>query len=261
MSENKWAFVRQLWKEVSPNAKWDFIKWTITALVTGGAVLIAAAYGLYQKARHLSVDWYVIVGLFVTSLLIFVAAIATLLYLVRKGREKEANGKPKAESQDDQLCRELKEIARDDATNISHRVRKIGQKIHFHFSPGSDPHIDVLIELLNTSIFGVATFGEVDGHTTYAGEQLPGNPQVSHETDLHGPMFLNLKHGDSGTIRIRQFISTERAERIWADRLRSIAIDMSFVGVVFKVLPLSGMRLETFKVFGPRFTMDDVVRN
>jgi hypothetical protein len=183
-----------------------------------------------------------------------------MAWILPKFAGKNRGQQPPQPEQEDQLSKELKEIARDDATNISHRVRRIGQKIHFHFSPGSDPHIDVLIELLNASIFEIVAFGEIDGHTTYAGEQLPGNPQVSHETDLHGPMFLSLKHGESGTMRIRQFISAERAERMWADRLRNISIDMSFVGVVFKMLPLSGMRLEKFMIFGPRFTMDDVVR-
>ena len=82
----------------------------------------------------------------------------------------------------------------------------------------------------------------------------------SKMVDFLDQMFLKLKHGESGTMRIRQFLSTERADRMWADKLRNIAVDMSFVAVVFKMLPLSGMRLEKFPVFGPRFTMDDVVR-
>ena len=162
-------------------------------------------------------------------------------------------------SQDDPLCKELKAIAESDARKITERVRHNTKRIDFDYSLASDSHLDVIIELLNMSVFEITTSGRIDGHTRYGGQQLYGNPEAHNEPDLPGPTFVRMEHGEYGTIRIRQFLSPQVAEQMWINKGRGIAIDMSFVGVAFRT-HLDGMPDRDFRIFGPRFTMDDVVR-
>src|SRR5439155_15628471 len=98
---------------------------------------------------------------------------------------------------------------------IAQRVPQIERRIEFHFSLGSDPHIDVLIKVLNASVFELVMSGKIDGQTRYGGKPLAANPQVSHDTNLPGPTFLRLEHGESGTMKICQFVSTDMADQMW----------------------------------------------
>ena len=66
-------FVRREFKDVKTDFKYDVYKYI--ALGAGGAML-ALIYALYQKLRHISVDWFVFAGLFVFSFLIFSLAIS-----------------------------------------------------------------------------------------------------------------------------------------------------------------------------------------
>jgi hypothetical protein len=152
----------------------------------------------------------------------------------------------------------LLEIAKEDAEKIRERVRPIQQHIEFYFQPGSDPHIDVVKELLNVSVWTVVTYGEIQGQTMYAGRQLAIAPQVFDKTGPPGVTCLTLKHADSGGLIIRQFVSMDMADRMWADRLRNIAVDMSLVGVKFKILLPDTVR--DFVFYGPRFTIDEARR-
>ncbi len=143
-------------------------------------------------------------------------------------------------SQDDPLCKELKAIAESDARKITERVRHSTKRIDFDYSLASDSHLDVIIELLNMSVFEITSSGRIDGHTRYGGQQLYGNPEAHNEPDLPGPTFVRMEHGEYGTIRIRQFLSPQVAEQMWINKGRGIAIDMSFVGVAFRT-HLDGM--------------------
>jgi hypothetical protein len=220
--------------------------------------MITALVALLQKLRHVSLDWFIIGGLFVLSF----GVLALLLHLAKKislvPKVEDCAVSPIPESQDEE-CKALRAIAEEDAEKIRDRVRQIGQRVEFHFTPGSDPYIEIFTELLNASVFDVVTFGKVEGHTMYGGQQLSSPPQVFDKTGPPGPALVNLKHGESGTVRIRQFISTDVADRMWADRSRNIAVDMSLVRITFRML-LANRPLREFQFYGPRTTIDESKR-
>ena len=60
MSEKEGFFRR-----IRPHVEFEAIKWFVLG---GGATMTVALYALYQKARHLGVDWYVFGGMFLVSL-------------------------------------------------------------------------------------------------------------------------------------------------------------------------------------------------
>jgi hypothetical protein len=64
-------FLAKQWADIKGNVKWDLIK-------LAGASVITLSYIVLQKVRHMQLDWWVIGGLFVVSLLAF-------LYLGRHG--------------------------------------------------------------------------------------------------------------------------------------------------------------------------------
>jgi hypothetical protein len=179
--------------------------------------MITALVALLQKLRHVSLDWFLIGGLFLLSF----GVLSLLLHLAKKislvPKVEDSAVPPIPEPQDEE-CKALRAIAEEDAEKIRDRVRQIGQRVEFHFTPGSDPYIEIFTELLNASVFDVVTVGKVEGHTMYGGQQLSSPPQVFDKTGPPGPTLLNLKHGEWGTVRIRQFISTDVADRMWADR-------------------------------------------
>jgi hypothetical protein len=76
--ENSW---RVLGKELRPHAIWEVIKWVVIA---AGSAMIPIIVALWQKARHVPLDWIVLGGLFVVSFAIFAAGIGVLLYIGRK---------------------------------------------------------------------------------------------------------------------------------------------------------------------------------
>jgi len=75
MSSWSESWVGRQYNDIRGNAKWDAIK-----LVAG--VVIAAAYLLLQKIRHLEYDWWVAGGLFALSIILFFYA----------GRTRKAGG-------------------------------------------------------------------------------------------------------------------------------------------------------------------------
>ncbi len=117
----------------------------------------------------------------------------------------------------------LRAMAEDDAEKIQQMVRRTGCRVEFHFDSGSDPYMDVIIDLINYSVFEVVTFGEIEGYTMYAGEQLALNPQI---VDTAGKPFLSLKRGHSGSLRIHQFISANVADLMWSERDRKVPVDL-----------------------------------
>jgi hypothetical protein len=73
--ENSW---RVLGRELRPHAIWEVIKWVVTA---AGSAMIPLILALWQKSRHVPLDWIVLGGLFVVSFVIFAAGIGVLLYV------------------------------------------------------------------------------------------------------------------------------------------------------------------------------------
>jgi hypothetical protein len=76
--ENYW---RVLGKELRPHEIWEVIKWVVIA---AGSAMIPTIVALWQKTRHIPLDWIVLGGLFVVSFAIFAAGIGVLLYVGRK---------------------------------------------------------------------------------------------------------------------------------------------------------------------------------
>jgi hypothetical protein len=70
------SHLRELVGELRPHAVWETIKWLS---VLAAPTIIASSYAVWQKARHLSVDWYVFGGLFVVSTILFATAMLVLL--------------------------------------------------------------------------------------------------------------------------------------------------------------------------------------
>ena len=145
-------------------------------------------------------------------------------------------------------------LVEDDAKKIQERVRQISQRIEFRFAPGSDPYIDIITALCNASLFDLVSFGEITGHGLYAGTQLAGEPRMVVSVE---PALLNIKHGDVGTLIVRQFLSTEVADTMWANRNRNVVIDFQSVAVPFKMLPFPAQR---YRWWGPRFTIEEATR-
>jgi len=148
-------------------------------------------------------------------------------------------------------------IARD-AANLRSMIRQYNQRIEFHFTPSSDPYLEIITELWNGSVFELVSFGEITGHVTYAGRQLAGEPRVVVSVE---PPVLNLYHGDSVILVVRQYLSSQVADAMVAARDRGIAIDFGSVFVSFKVLPLDGITKKDIYMWqGPRFAIEDAKR-
>jgi hypothetical protein len=64
-------------KELRPHAIWTLIMWIAPF---AGSAMITALFALLQKARHVSLDWFIIGGLFVLS----IGVLALLLYLAKE---------------------------------------------------------------------------------------------------------------------------------------------------------------------------------
>ena len=85
--DDKNGLVPVVAKELRPHAIWALIMWI--APVAGGA-MITALFALLQKARHVSLDWFIIGGLFILS----IGVVALLLYLAKKlsGKHTQQHG-------------------------------------------------------------------------------------------------------------------------------------------------------------------------
>jgi hypothetical protein len=84
--ENLW---RKLGKELRPHAIWEVIRWIV---ITAGSLMIPIIVALWQKIRHVPLDWAILGGLFLVSFAIFSVGIGVLLYIGRKiGAAAETN--------------------------------------------------------------------------------------------------------------------------------------------------------------------------
>jgi hypothetical protein len=74
-------------KELRPHAIWTLIMWIAPF---AGSAMITALFALLQKARHVSLDWFIIGGLFILS----IGVLALLLYLAKKlsGKHTQQHG-------------------------------------------------------------------------------------------------------------------------------------------------------------------------
>lgn len=152
----------------------------------------------------------------------------------------------------------LKELIDSDSANITARIRQYNQHMEFHYDSASDPYLDIITELWNGSVFELVNFGEIAGHVTYAGSQLPGDPRIVVSVE---PPLINLRHGETAALVVRQFLSPQTADTIEANRNRSVIIDFCSVFVPFKILPRYGpSKNESYRWQGPRFTIEDTVR-
>jgi hypothetical protein len=75
-------------KELRPHAIWTLIMWIAPP---AGATMIAALVALLQKARHVSLDWFIIGGMFVLS----IGVLALLLYLAKKLSREHTQQQPR----------------------------------------------------------------------------------------------------------------------------------------------------------------------
>ena len=69
---------KQTWADIKPNLKWDVINWTASAV----AAVVAAGVGLFERIVHLTVDWWILGGVFLVS---FVAAVILLTIIKTEG--------------------------------------------------------------------------------------------------------------------------------------------------------------------------------
>jgi hypothetical protein len=146
----------------------------------------------------------------------------------------------------------LQEMAEEDSGKLAQRLHEVGTRAEFHFSAGADPYIDIFIDLVNASVFQLVTFGETEGHARYGANPLA---TTSHVVD---PPFT-LEHGETRTMVIRQFLSENVADLMWAERSRKVLLDLSFVSVSFKGLCV-GMPVKKFGWLGPAVTLDGAKR-
>jgi hypothetical protein len=157
-----------------------------------------------------------------------------------------------------EITREIQELVNNDAENMRSRVRQQSQHIGFHFDPTSDPYVEIITELWNGSVFQLMSFGEITGHVTYAGKQLAGDPRVVVSVE---PPLINLGHGDSVTLIVRHYLSSQVAETMEANRNRGATINFESVFVPFKIMPLDGLtKVDEYRWQGPRFAIEDAKR-
>jgi hypothetical protein len=112
------GFLRKQWTAISPNAKWDAVK-------LAGAAIIAAAYGLLQKARHLSSDWYVFGFLFVISAFLFFR-----LGKTKKNKEAELDPTQTAskEERDDQAVASYAAALNREVASLHEKLKDCNEK-------------------------------------------------------------------------------------------------------------------------------------
>lgn len=137
---------------------------------------------------------------------------------------------------------------------MQERVPEITQRKEFHFDPTSDPYIDITTELFNGSVFDLVTFGEISGHVNSGGE-LATAPRVLGQS----PVMVRIKHGEAKTVTVRQSLSSTVADTMVANWDRGIPVDFESVSVSFTMISPVGPS-QTYRWWGPRFTLDDTKR-
>jgi hypothetical protein len=146
-------------------------------------------------------------------------------------------------------------MAEEDAKKMGERVPQISQRKEFHFDPTSDPYIDIITELFNGSVFDLVTFGEIGGHVNYAGGELATAPRVLGQS----PVMVRIKHGEAKTVTVRQSLSSTVADTMVANWNRGIAVNFESVSVSFTMFSPVGPS-QTYRWWGPRFTLDEATR-
>jgi hypothetical protein len=153
------------------------------------------------------------------------------------------------------------EMAEEDTQKLQERVREFNQRKEFHYDLGSDPYLEIITEVWNGSVFQLVNYGEITGHVVYNGRQLATEPRIIVSAE---PPLLSLTHGGFVTLTVRQYLSSEVADTMEANRNRGVAIDFESVAVTFKILPafriLPATKVATYKWRGPRFAIEDVRR-
>ena len=159
-----------------------------------------------------------------------------------------------------QGCAELKEIAKQDAEKMGERLHVCGKRADFYYQPAFDPYIDMFIELVNSSVFEIVTFGELVGHARYANNPLSSPPRIeAHSRFDVGPPLVTVKHGAKATLIIRQPLSRGVADLMVAQQSKGIPLRFDGVAVSFKRLGILGV--QTFGWYGiPEITIEEARR-
>jgi hypothetical protein len=194
-------------------------------------------------------------GPILVAALFIVAGLLNVAPWVSRLFRKTADA-PKKNAQSEKSWADV--MAEEDAKQIQERVKNANQRIEFHYAPGFDPHIDIITELWNGSVFELVSFGKISGHTLYAGKQLAAEPRIIVPVE---PALLTLNHGDKATLVVRQYVTTDVADTMWANLNRGVPIDFESVAVSFKVLPRGpGFPNQEYRWWGPRFSIEDAKR-
>lgn len=182
------------------------------------------------------------------GLIFLLIGMVSLLWPRNKATEKE-----EATQIDGQAAKGLKAMAENDAETIHERLHITGQRAEFHFNPGSDPYVDIFIDIVNASVFEAVTSSKkIDGRAMYGGKPLAAAPL------LPDPIF-RVKHGEAGTMVIRQFVSEGIADLMWAERSLRVPLDLGTVSISFTMLA-TGFAPRKFSWRGPEITMDEAKR-
>lgn len=221
-------------------------------LVIAGALFLIDNTATWQSGRDWSraaqdVAWPTHL-LSWAGLIFLLIGIVSLLWPKNKATEKEERTQI-----DDLAAKGLKAIAENDAATIHERLHITGQRAEFHFNPGSDPYIDIFIDIVNASVFEAVTSSKkIDGRATYGGKPLATAPL------LPDPIF-RVKHGEAATMVIRQFVSEGIADLMWAERPLRVPLDLSTVSISFTMVA-PGFAPRKFSWCGPEITMDEAKR-
>ena len=192
------------------------------------------------------------------SLLALSILVAAALHFAaaRQRKEKSANNASSVSTKTEKNWADV--MAEEDAAKLPERIKEAKRRILFHYAPGSDPYLEIVTDLWNGTVFDLVNFGEIRGHAKYAGEQLALAPRIFDSVE---PIFLNLKHAESETLTVRQYVTNDVADSLWANKDRGIAVDFGSVAVSFKAVPRTEKAVEAkYTWWGPRFSMQDVER-
>jgi hypothetical protein len=219
-------------------------------LVSAGALFLIDNGARWQTVR----DWRRAVKdvAWPTHLLSWAGLIFLLIGMVslfwprKKATGKEEAGQPKSDGT-------LRALAEEDADHILERLHRTGQRAEFHFDVGSDPYVDIFIDIVNASVFEAVTSSKkIDGRAMYGGKPLASAPLLPDSV-------FRVKHGEAGTMVIRQFVSEGIADLMWAERSRRVPLDLGTVSISFTMLA-PGFAPRRFSWCGPEITMDEAKR-
>jgi len=174
---------------------------------------------------------------------------------------KKRAGTKKDLQSDDSACKSLKEMAEQDIEKPYARLHVFRNHAEFHYEPGLDPYIDVFVEFVNASVFRIACFGEISGHATYSNHPISAPPRIIENVRLDvGLVGFSVKHGEIGTLIIRQAISSQMADRMLAETSNKVPIKFESVHISFTIV-CAGFPPKSFGWFGiPDITIDEARR-